>query len=112
MEPQRELIWQGVNNEGVTCCIARDHQWERHVAKRPEIADALELTVRAMVAPETVEPDKKHPVDEPRRKFRVLFVKAEGKRKGYRLRVSVKYVRQPSGEWVKFYQSCWFVRAP
>ncbi len=30
---------------------------------------------------------------------------------GYQLRVSVKYVRQATGEWIKFYQSCWYERA-
>ena len=106
--PGREWIWRGFDGEGIECRIAKD-QWERHVAKRPEIAESLSLTIQAMRAPEMVELDKHRP-DEPRRRFRILSVRASGDWAGYQLRVSVKYVRQ-NDEWVKFYQSCWYERS-
>ncbi len=103
------FLWQGVDQEGIESFISRD-QWNMHLAKRIEIADAFDLTVRAMTQPESVEPDKQR-ADEPSRYFRLLTVSATDRRPGYRLRVSVKFVRQPSGDWFKFYQSCWFERA-
>jgi len=104
-----EWIWQGNQPDGTAFCIARE-QWELHVAKRPEIADALELTVTAMSQPQLAEPDPHRP-DEEGRRFRLLSIAAKGEWHGYRLRVSIKYVRQSSGEWIKFYQSCWYERA-
>lgn len=104
----REWIRQGTQASGTPFRIARD-QWESHVAKRPEIVDALDLTVQAMHGVMNPEPDRNHP-DEPRRRFRILMVAGAGKWQGYLLRVSVKYVQQPTGEWVKFYQSCWYER--
>ena len=44
-------------------------QWQDHVAKRPEIADALELTKAAMTTAVSVEPDRHRPVDEEGRYF-------------------------------------------
>lgn len=109
MAPGRDLIWSGYDEDGVRCCIGRD-QWMGHVAKRPEIEYALDLTIQAMVSPEAAEPDPARP-DEPNRRFRLLNISATGLWEGYSLRVSVKQVRQETGEWVKFYQSCWYERA-
>lgn len=106
---EREWIWQGRDKEGIECRIAGE-QWESHVAKRPEIEDALDLTIQAMIDPETVEPDKHRSPDEPRRHFRLLTVSGVGRWEGYHLKVSVKYVRQTTGEWIMFYQSCWYER--
>jgi len=97
-------LWRDVDRNGVECCIAED-QWQRHVAKRPEIADALDLTIKAMVTPTKEEPDC-HRADEPRRRFRLLAVQGKGRWSQHWLRVSVKLVRQPDGRWIKFYQSC------
>lgn len=108
MRVNPEWIQHGTQPDGTVFRIARD-QWERHVAKRPEIADALELTVTAIRWPERAEPDPHRP-DEEARRFRLLTIAAGGEWQGYHLRVSVKYVWQPSGEWVKFYQSCWYER--
>ncbi len=105
---EEEWLWQGRNHEGIECRIAAD-QWQRHVAKRPEIAGALELTKRAMVNPAKEEHDP-HRSDEPERRFRLLSVPGEGRWNRHWLRVSVKLVRQPDGRWVKFYQSCWYER--
>jgi hypothetical protein len=107
---ERELIWRGYNSDGVECHIARE-QWESHVAKRPEIEGALDSVIQAMVRPERVEPDKHRMPDEPGRRFRMLTASGVGRWEGYELRVSVKYVRQATGEWIKFYQSCWYERA-
>lgn len=109
MALDRNMIWSGYDENGIRCCVARS-QWMGHVAKRPEIEDALELTIQAMVSPEAVEPDPARP-DEPNRRFRLLAVSGTGSWEGYNLRVSVKYVRQETEEWVKFYQSCWYERA-
>lgn len=106
--PSSDWMRQGNQPDGTGFCIARK-QWERHVAKRPEIVDALELTVAAMNQPEFAEPDPHRP-DEEERRFRLLSIAATGQWQGYYLKVSVKYVQQPSGEWVKFYQSCWYER--
>lgn len=103
-----EYIWQGTDNEGTPSFIARA-QWESHVVKRIEIGEALPLAIRAMLTPERIENDRNRP-DQESRYFRLLSVAAENMRRGYILRVSVKYVRQPSGVWHKFYQSCWFER--
>ncbi|RKY62337.1 MAG: hypothetical protein DRP95_01710 [Candidatus Latescibacterota bacterium] len=105
---EREWISQGTQKDGTLFRIARD-QWERHVSKRPEIADALALTNRARWEASNSEPDSGRP-DEPRRKFRLLSIPGSGRWQGYVLRVSVKYVKQPDGEWIKFYQSCWYER--
>ena len=104
----RDFIWQGRDADGINSRIARD-QWEQHVAKRPEIAPALTLTIRIMQSPTTVELDRQRP-DEAQRYFRLLAASADELRMGYRLKVSVKYVQQPTGEWLKFFQSCWFER--
>jgi hypothetical protein len=106
---QTGWLWRGVDQEGIESFITRD-QWNTHVAKRVEIADALDLTIRAMTKPESVEPDQNRR-DEASRHFRLLTVSAAGIRPSYNLRVSVKYVRQSDGAWFKFYQSCWFQRA-
>lgn len=103
-----DWLWQGINGEGITSFIAQE-QWEKHVRKRPEIRNAFDLTVQAMLRPDKVEPDK-HRQDEASRYFRLLTISAENIRSGYCLRVSVKYVQQPDGAWHKFYQSCWFER--
>jgi len=52
-----DILWRGQDTDEVECCISR-RQWETHVAKRPEIEDALELTKKALIAAEFVEPDK------------------------------------------------------
>ena len=106
---QTDLLWHGTDREGIESFIARD-QWNKHVVKRAEIADAVDLVIRAMTGPERVEPDKNRR-DEASRYFRLLIVSAGDLRPGYNLRVSVKYVEQTAGLWLKFYQSCWFERA-
>ena len=105
---QTGWLWCGIDQEEIESFIAHD-QWSTHLAKRVETADALDLTIRAMTKPESVEPDQNRP-DEPSRYFRLLTVSAADIRSGYNLRVSVKYVRQPNGAWFKFYRSCWFER--
>jgi hypothetical protein len=50
------------------------------------------------------EPDHNRP-DEANRRFRILTVAGAGEWQGYVLRVSVKYARQSTGEWIKFYQN-------
>ena len=108
MSVESQWLWQGRDSDGVDSRIARA-QSHTHVANRPEIAPALELTVRAMLAPDTIEPDRQKP-DEAHRHFRLLTVSADGLRIGYMLRVSVKYVQQESGHWIKFFQSAWLER--
>jgi len=108
MAPDRDMIWSGQQQDGGRGCVAGT-QWIGHVARRPEIQGALDLTIQPMVSPETVEPDPARP-DEPNRRFRLLAVSGTGAWQGYNLRVSVKYVRQAAEEWVKFYQSCWYER--
>lgn len=108
-ETDQGWIREGSQPDGTRFRIARD-QWEKHRAKRPEIADGLSLVAWAMKQPKTAEPDRHRP-DEERRGFRLFTVAGRGKWRGYILRVSVKYVQQPSGEWIKFYQSCWYERA-
>ena len=108
MSHDPDYIWQGRDQDGIDTRIARE-QWEKHVAKRKEIEPALPLTIRTLVSPETVEPDHRRS-DEPRRYFRLLSSAADEWRPGYRLMVSVKYVLQQMGEWIKFFQSCWFER--
>ena len=103
-----EYLWQGVDFEGTACFISRA-QWTSHVGKRREIMNAFDLTVRAIIQPDTIEPDRNRP-DEPMRHFRLLSISADEIRGGYILRVSVKAVRQANGVWHKFYQSCWLER--
>ena len=69
---EREIIWRGYNSDNVECQIAKE-QWERHVAKRPEIANVLELVIQAMLNPEGIELDKNRPYETMRR-FRLLTV--------------------------------------
>ena len=68
------VLWNGQDSDGVECQISR-RQWQEHVAKRPEIEDALELTKAALMAAGSVESDRHRPVDEERRYFR-LFKRA------------------------------------
>ena len=103
-----DFLWQGTDEDGTESFIAQD-QWNIHIAKRIEIADALGLTIRAMTKPESIEPDSNRS-DEASRYFRLLTVSAQDTRPSYYLHVSVKYVCQTSGAWFKFYQSCWFER--
>jgi len=107
-DAEHEWIKHGIQADGTPFRIDRN-QWESHIAKRPEIAIALDLTVQAMQDTINSEPDRNRP-DEPNRRFRILTVAGSGEWQGYLLRVSVKYVRQSTGEWIKFYQSCWFER--
>ena len=46
-------LWRGVDRDGIESFIA-ENQWNAHVAKRIEIADAFDLVVRAMTEPESV----------------------------------------------------------
>ena len=55
MGPDRDIIWGGYDEDGVRCCVARS-QWMGHVANRPEIGEALDLTSQALASPETVVP--------------------------------------------------------
>lgn len=105
----REILWYGFDESGIECQIARQ-QWENHVAKRPEIEDALSFTGETMLRPDRVEPDKNRSPDEESRYFRILSKAGMGRWGGYRLKVSVKYIKQEEGRWVKFYQSCWYER--
>ena len=109
MADDSDILWCGQDIDGVECCISR-RQWEAHVAKRPEIEDAFDLTKRALIAAEFVEPDKHRPVDEARRCFRLLRISGQGRWARYFLVVSVKYVQQSDSRWIKFYQSCWYER--
>lgn len=107
-DAEREWIKRGMQLDGTLFHIAHD-QWESHMAKRPEITHALDLTVQAMRDAINSEPDRNRP-DEPNRRFRILTIAGIGQWQGYFLRVSVKYARQSTGEWIKFYQSCWCER--
>lgn len=90
-----DYLWEGIDADGIHSFVSRE-QWERHVNKRPEIGSAFDLTVRAMMNPDFVSPDKNRP-DESQRYFRLLAVAADTQRRGYDLIVSVKYVWQPDG---------------
>lgn len=79
--PQTNWLWQGVDQDGIPSFIARE-QWEAYVTKRPEIAQALDLTIVAMSQPAIAEPDK-HRRDETFRYFRILTIAAEKIRRGY-----------------------------
>ncbi len=109
MTEDSDILWRGQDNEGVECQISRQ-QWHTHVVKRPEIADAFELTQTAMSAAESIEVDKHRSPDEIGRYFRLLRVSGRGKWSRHVLVVSVKYVRQNDHRWIKFYQSCWYER--
>jgi hypothetical protein len=109
MAENSDILWSGLDTEGIECQISRK-QWRAHVAKRPEIGEALELTKGAMVAPEVSEPDLRRPADESERYFRLLRMAGQGRWARHVLVVSVKYVRQSDGRWMKFYQSCWYER--
>lgn len=109
MSATRQWLWSGFDSEGIEGRIAQA-QWDSHVANRPEIEGALALTIQAPRAPEVVELDRSRTRDEPRHWFRLVSVSGEGQWEGYWLRVSVKWVLQPSGKWIKFYQSCWYER--
>ena len=104
MSETDDFIWQGRDRDGIETRIVRE-QWERHVAKRKEIEPALGLTIHTLISPDTITPDRRRS-DETMRYFRLLSASADELRPGYRIVVSVKYVRQLSGEWIKFYQSC------
>jgi hypothetical protein len=104
-----DVLWSGQDRDRIECQISR-RQWQAHVAKRPEIEDALELTKAAMTAGENVEPDRHRPADEERRYFRILRIPGQGRWFRHFLVVSVKYVRQSDDRWIKFYQSCWYER--
>ena len=109
MAENPDVLWNGQDSDGVECQISR-RQWQEHVAKRPEIEDALELTQAAMTAAESVEPDRHRPADEERRYFRILRISGQGRWSRHFLVVNVKCVQQSDGKWVKFYQSCWYER--
>lgn len=103
-----DSLWEGTDADGIKSIISRK-QWENHVVKRPEIANVLDLTIRAMMKPESIAPDRNRQ-DETKRYFRLLTISAQSVRRDYKLVISVKYVQQSNGEWLKFYQSCWFER--
>ena len=109
MTEDLDILWSGQDSYGVECQISR-RQWQEHVAKRPEIEDALELTKAALKSAEGVEPDKHRPADEAGRYFRLLRIAGQGRWARHVLVVSVKYVRQSNERWTKFYQSCWYER--
>jgi len=109
MAESPELLWVERDAEGIECQISR-RQWQEHVAKRPEIAGAFELTKTAMLKPEVIEPDRHRLNDEAGRYFRLLRISGQERWARYMLVVSVKYVRQDNGRWIKFYQSCWYER--
>ena len=109
MAENSDVFWNGYDTDGIECRISR-RQWQEHVAKRPEIEDALELTKAAMTAAESIEPDRHRPADEGRRYFRLLRISGQRRWSRHLLVVSVKYVRQNDDRWVKFYQSCWYER--
>jgi len=104
-----DVLWNGWDTDGVECQISR-RQWQEHVAKRPEIEGALELTKAAMTAADSVELDRQRPGDEEQRYFRLLRVSGQSQWSRHCLVVSVKYVRQSDDRWIKFYQSCWYER--
>ncbi|MBI3757937.1 MAG: hypothetical protein HY267_08170 [Deltaproteobacteria bacterium] len=109
MADDTDVLWGGQDSDGVQCQISR-RQWQEHVAKRPEIEAALELTKTAMAAAESAEPDKHRPADEERRYFRLLRISGQERWARHLLVVSVKCVRQSDDRWIKFYQSCWYER--
>lgn len=109
MADNSDVLWSGPDSDGVQCQISQP-QWQTHVAKRPEIEAALELTKTAMVAAESIEHDKHRPADEDQRYFRLLRIAGQGRWARHFLVVSVKYVRQNDNQWMKFYQSCWYER--
>ncbi len=108
MADDREWIEQGLQHDGTRFFIGRE-QWQQHVAKRPEISEALRLAVTAMQQPECSLADPNRP-DEQDRRFRLFSTSGAGAWSRHWLQVSAKYVRQKSGEWLKFYQSCWYER--
>lgn len=110
MPEESDILWLGEDAEGIKCQISRK-QWQEHVAKQPEIGDALELTKAAMQLAKEIEPDGRRPVDEAGRYFRLLCVAGRDRWARHVLVVSVKYVRQSDGCWIKFYQSCWYERS-
>ena len=109
MAENPDILWSSQDADGIECQIGR-RQWQEHVAKRPEIEEALELTKAAMAAAESVEYDRHRPADEAERYFRLLRISGQGRWSRHLLVVSVKYVRQSDGKWIKFYQSCWYER--
>jgi hypothetical protein len=108
LETEREWLFVGQGEDGTECRIG-NAEWEAHCAKRPAIATALDLVITAMTAPETVLPDRQR-MDEPTRQFRLHVVSGHGAWMDYSLVVAVKSVRQETGEWINFYQSCWYQR--
>ncbi len=109
MAENPDVLWTGQDSDGIECRMSH-RQWQDHVAKRPEIADALDLTKAAMTTAVSVEPDRHRPVDEEGRYFRLLRVSGQGQWSRHCLVVSVKYARQRDNRWTKFYQSCWYER--
>ena len=109
MAENPDILWSDQDSDGVECQISC-RQWQEHVAKRPEIEDALELTKTAMTATESVEFDRHRPADEERRRFRILRISGVKQWSRHFLVVSVKCVRQSNDKWIKFYQSCWYER--
>lgn len=108
MTKQSDYIWNSFDINGVECCISR-LQWEQHVYKRPDISQCLSLTIQAMQRVDLEKPDRRRP-DENGRRFRFVDI-VDPTMVGYILRVSIKYVRQNDGLWIKFYQSCWHQRS-
>ena len=106
MAENGDVFWKGIDTDGIECRID-ESQWYSHVVKRPEIEDALELTKSAMVSARNVEVDRNR-ANNGGRYFRLLRVPGLGLWLRHVLVVSVKYVRQHDGRWVKFYQSCWY----
>lgn len=53
MAEDLDILWSGQDTNGIECQISR-RQWQEHVAKRPEIDEALELTKAAMRTAEEV----------------------------------------------------------
>lgn len=109
MAENHDILWSGQDADGIECQISR-RQWQEHVARRPEIEEALELTKAAMTVAESVELDRHRPADEAGRYFRLLRVSGQGRWSRHVLVVSAKYVRQNDDKWIKFYQSCWYER--
>ncbi len=73
------------------------------------ISQCLSLTIQAMQRVDLEKPDRRRP-DENGRRFRFVDI-VDPTMVGYILRVSIKYVRQNDGLWIKFYQSCWHQRS-
>ena len=107
MAEDLDILWSGQDTNGIECQISQ-RQWQEHVAKRPEIDEALELTKAAMRTAGSAEPDRRRPADEAGRYFRLLRVSGQGRWSRHVLVVSVKCVRQDDDRWIKFYQSCWY----